>query len=83
MSNKKTALFFYLLLLVLLTGCASTAKNLDDPWESWNRSTQEFNDNFDDNILKPLAKGYLFTMPGPVDTGISNFLVTLMILVFL
>ena len=73
MSNKKPALFFYLLLLVLLTGCASTAKNLDDPWEIWNRSTQEFNDNFDHNILKPLARGYLFTMPGPVDTGISNF----------
>ncbi|MEO1925383.1 MAG: VacJ family lipoprotein [Gammaproteobacteria bacterium] len=73
MSFKTSALFIYLLLIALLTGCASTAKNLDDPWESWNRNAQEFNDDFDDQILKPLAKGYLFTMPEPVNNGVSNF----------
>lgn len=66
-------IFISLFLFTMLNGCASTPENPDDPWEDWNRSTQEFNDDFDENIMKPLAKGYLFTTPKPVDRGISNF----------
>jgi len=62
-----------LLLLALLNGCASMPENPDDPYESWNRSTQAFNDDFDATIMEPLAKGYLFTTPEPVNRGVTNF----------
>ncbi len=71
--NKNKTLLINLLLLAVLNGCASTPENIDDPWEDWNRSTQEFNDDFDDIIMKPLAKSYLLTTPEPVDRGITNF----------
>jgi phospholipid-binding lipoprotein MlaA len=58
----------------LLAGCASTAKTNElDPWEGWNRGTQEFNDDLDKAILKPMAKGYKWITPKFVDDGISNF----------
>lgn len=58
----------------LLGGCAATSKkNEKDPWEGWNRGTQDFNDNLDKAILKPVAKGYLWITPKFVDDGITNF----------
>ncbi len=58
----------------LLVGCASTAKpNELDPWEGWNRGTQEFNDDLDKAVLKPMAKGYLWITPKFVNDGITNF----------
>ncbi|MDP3590087.1 MAG: VacJ family lipoprotein [Methylobacter sp.] len=58
----------------LLAGCASTAKTNElDPWEGWNRGTQEFNDDLDKAILKPMAKGYMWITPKFVDDGITNF----------
>ncbi len=61
-------------LMVLVSGCA-TVKTPDpnDPWESWNRSMQSFNDNLDDYLMKPVAKGYKFITPDFVDMGITNF----------
>ncbi|MGR9053312.1 MAG: MlaA family lipoprotein [Gammaproteobacteria bacterium] len=60
-------------LSALMTGCASTPANPDDPWEDWNRGTQDFNDDVDKYILKPMAKGYLDVTPEPVDRGVTNF----------
>jgi phospholipid-binding lipoprotein MlaA len=62
-----------LLLASLAGGCASTPSNPDDPWEDWNRSAQSFNDDVDEYILKPMAKGYLFVTPEPLDRGVTNF----------
>jgi phospholipid-binding lipoprotein MlaA len=63
-----------LVVLSLLAGCASTAKpNELDPWEGWNRGTQEFNDDLDQAILKPMAKGYMWITPKFVNDGITNF----------
>lgn len=64
---------FTMCLLITLVGCASTPTNPEDPWEGWNRGTQNFNDGVDDYVLNPLATGYLFITPKPVDTGITNF----------
>ena len=47
--------------------------NEKDPWEGWNRGTQEFNDDLDKAILKPMAKGYMWITPKFVDDGITNF----------
>lgn len=57
-----------------LSGCSTTpaSEANNDPWEDWNRDVHEFNKDFDDTILKPLAKGYQNTVPNPVDEGITN-----------
>lgn len=60
----------------ILEGCASTTgtkPNPNDPWQGWNRGTQSFNDNIDKVILKPMAKGYQWITPKPVDDSITNF----------
>lgn len=63
-----------LILSGTLSGCSTTptAQDKNDPWEGWNRDVHSFNKGFDDNILKPLAKGYQDITPNPVDEGISN-----------
>jgi phospholipid-binding lipoprotein MlaA len=57
-----------------LSGCSTTPATEPniDPWEGWNRDVHEFNQDFDDTILKPLAKGYQDTVPNPVDESITN-----------
>lgn len=44
-----------------------------DPWEPLNTKVFEFNRQVDRWILKPVAQGYNFVMPDPVQIGISNF----------
>lgn len=59
-----------------LTACATTSNDnghQDDPWQGWNKGTQSFNDSFDKNILKPVAKGYLNVTNNAVDEGVTNF----------
>lgn len=43
-----------------------------DPWEGWNRKVYAFNDVADRYALKPVAKGYRYITPDPVEIGISN-----------
>lgn len=60
--------------MALMSGCATTQKtDPNDPWEGWNRSMQSFNDNVDDYVMKPVAKGYRWITPDFVDLGVSNF----------
>jgi phospholipid-binding lipoprotein MlaA len=79
MSIQKTAinprvLMSSLVISSVLAGCASTSTvNENDPWEGWNRGTQEFNDGLDRNIIKPVAKGYHWITPKFVNDGITNF----------
>jgi phospholipid-binding lipoprotein MlaA len=44
-----------------------------DPWEPLNTRVFEFNRQVDRWVLKPVAQGYNFVMPNPVQIGISNF----------
>lgn len=63
-----------ILLLVALTGCASTpAKNPQDPYENFNRSAFAFNDKLDQVALKPAATAYKTALPQFVQTGVGNF----------
>jgi phospholipid-binding lipoprotein MlaA len=43
-----------------------------DPWEPVNANIFEFNLKMDRYVLKPVAKGYDFILPNPVQVGISN-----------
>ena len=62
-----------LVLLTVIGGCATTAKDPQDPWEGWNREVQTFNDHLDDYAMKPVAKGYRWITPSFVDRGLTNF----------
>lgn len=57
-----------------LVGCATApVGDPHDPWENWNRETQAFNDRLDDYVMKPVARGYRWITPQPVDNAVSNF----------
>jgi len=66
-----------LAMLVLLAGCAGRVavedRHPDDPWEGFNRSVFTFNDTLDRAVLKPVARGYRWATPQPVQTGVGNF----------
>jgi phospholipid-binding lipoprotein MlaA len=44
-----------------------------DPWEPLNTKVFEFNRQVDRWVLKPVAKGYNFVVPNPVQVGVRNF----------
>ena len=66
---------FFCLSTVFLSGCATLDGPTDpsDPFESYNRSMDSFNDTVDQYVLKPVAQGYEAVTPAPVQTGVSNF----------
>ena len=61
--------------LSLTTGCATLdgPPNPDDPLERYNRAMFSFNETMDKAILKPVAKGYDWIMPGTLSKGVTNF----------
>lgn len=61
-----------LLLGIFLSGCATPTTQID-PYESMNRSIFSFNESVDENVIKPVAEGYRFVTPDPVEIMISNF----------
>ncbi len=69
---KRASTLCSLLLLGILSACA-TPQNHYDPLEGMNRVTDKFNDGLDRITLKPLAKGYQYVTPKPLQTGVSNF----------
>ena len=80
--NRQRTIFTRLPLLtgiiaaMALTGCATThAKEAEqnDPWQGWNKGAQSFNDGFDKNLLKPVAKGYLDVTNNAIDDGVTHF----------
>jgi len=74
-----------ILVSVWLGGCASTGGNPSaqamtddsdltwDPFEGFNRAMFTFNEKFDAWLLKPVARGYDWLLPGLVKTGVGNF----------
>ena len=68
--HKKYLLFLLLLALIIVPSAYASD---DDPLEPMNRAIFEFNEIVDDNVLKPIAKGYKYVTPDPVEVGISNF----------
>ncbi|WP_019594739.1 VacJ family lipoprotein [Thioalkalivibrio sp. ALM2T] len=72
-SRLRTGLL--VLVVLALTGCAtvpSEDRHPDDPWESYNRAVFEFNQDFDESLLRPAAVQYR-RLPQPVQTGVGNF----------
>ncbi len=71
MDKLRKYLLYQLLFIFMLTPGAYASD--DDPLEPMNRAIFEFNEVVDDNVLKPIAKGYKYITPDPVEAGISNF----------
>ncbi|WP_443113541.1 MlaA family lipoprotein [Herbaspirillum seropedicae] len=57
----------------VMTGCASTSNNPNDPLEGFNRTMFSFNDTVDKVALKPAAQAYDAVVPNPVQRGVGNF----------
>jgi len=79
-------LLLFCALLAALSACTSNStkqgteedgitfeENNPDKYESFNRKVYAFNARLDRWILKPVAKGYRWITPSPVETGIGNF----------
>lgn len=73
--KKKLISALIFLSAAFLSGCASLDGPTDpsDPFESYNRSMNSFNNNVDRYVLKPVAKGYDAITPSPVQKGVGNF----------
>ena len=56
-----------------LYSSAAVSEVESDPWEGVNRITYGFNKGVDLVVLRPLAKGYEFVTPDPVEKGVHNF----------
>ena len=72
---KKTVLT--VALTASLAGCAvvppGAGENPNDPWEAFNRQTNEFNMTLDDYVLRPVTEFYVDWVPEPVRDSVSNF----------
>jgi len=60
------------------SGCASlppgSVRDPRDHFERFNRAMFKFNTALDHGFFRPLARGYVKVIPGPLRTGVSNFL---------
>lgn len=61
-----------LVLVLLITGCATSA-NPKDPIEGYNRAMYAINDGIDQAVVRPVAVGYDAVLPNPVRKGVTNF----------
>lgn len=77
-------LLVLLLLAPLHSGCATTAAGRQsaaadfeaetwDPFQPFNRAIFTFNEKLDVWLIKPVAKGYDYLLPGLVKQGVGNF----------
>ena len=58
----------------MLAACAADpAANPQDPYESTNRRINNFNEQVDANLVRPVAVSYQKNVPQPVQTGVGNF----------
>ncbi len=64
--------FLIVAIALALSGCASSSQH-NDPFERSNRFMFKVNVQFDNYILKPVAKGYRY-VPSPVRQSVRNFL---------
>ncbi|MEM7498498.1 MAG: VacJ family lipoprotein [Pseudomonadota bacterium] len=74
--HRALARGFATLLILGLAACASVDENASfaqqDPYENTNRAIHDFNVTLDENVLRPIAKGYDVVAVGPTKLLIGN-----------
>ena len=84
MELHKSLLFFLgLMVSVFISSVAMAEDAINDPLETINRKIFAFNEGFDQYLMEPVAKGYDFITPDPVQEGVTNFFSNLKFPVFL
>jgi phospholipid-binding lipoprotein MlaA len=68
---RRSALVVALVCGATLQGCATHQQ--PDPFENLNRQVFAFNETVDENVLQPVARGYVNVTPEPVRIGVRNF----------
>ena len=71
LAMRRSAVVTSMVVLATLQGCAT--RQQPDPYENWNRKVFAFNETVDENLLQPVARGYMSVTPEPVRTGVRNF----------
>ncbi|ROS04812.1 phospholipid-binding lipoprotein MlaA [Sinobacterium caligoides] len=71
-SQGRAVLLTALFSLAYVIPAAADAVDAVDPWEGLNRKIFAFNDYGDRYLLRPVASGYHYITPDPIETGISN-----------
>ena len=64
-------------LCVALAGCAQKPIDSSDPLEGMNRTFFAFNQKLDERAALPAATFYVSAVPGPIRTGVHNFLMNI------
>lgn len=68
-------------LTMIFSGCASlppgSVRDPRDHFERFNRAMFKFNTALDHAVMRPVARAYVRFVPGPVRTGIANFLINI------
>jgi len=74
MTRKSAYLFpvIFFSLLVLQPFAFAEEEEFSDPFERWNRGVFWINDKLDRNVLEPIADGYDYIVPDPVQRGVKN-----------
>jgi len=68
---RRSAVVATLVAGAVLQGCAT--RQQPDPFENLNRQVFAFNESVDENVLQPVARGYVNVTPEPVRAGVRNF----------
>jgi phospholipid-binding lipoprotein MlaA len=75
---RRSSLVAATLLVAGAGGCASlprgSVRDPRDHFERFNRAMFKFNTALDHAVMRPVARAYVKTVPGPMRTGVSNFL---------
>jgi len=70
---KKLSSFMILTVFLSSSFVSNTYSSEDDPLEPINRAVFGFNEVIDNAVLEPVAKGYKYVTPDPVEDSITNF----------
>jgi phospholipid-binding lipoprotein MlaA len=61
-----------LIAVFMATVIATQDAHAQDPWEKMNRKSHAFNNVIDEQVLKPVARGYKKMLPDSIETAIGN-----------
>lgn len=73
MRNHVLRILFKCFLLLSLSNLSLADSEISDPLEGMNRKVFTFNETVDKYFLKPIAKGYKWLAPDPVEYMVGNF----------